>query len=124
MEIETYFFDTYAFYEIIEGNLEYKPYTKDVAVITTKLNLMELYYGLFILYGKETAEKYFDEFVEYCIDIDDTTIKQAMEFRSLHKRRNLSYIDCLGYILAKNRNIKFLTGDKEFSEFDNVKFVK
>ena len=32
--------------------------------------------------------------------------------------------DCIGYILAKNIGIKFLTGDKEFENLDNVEFVK
>ena len=37
---------------------------------------------------------------------------------------NLSYVDYIGYILAKQRNVKFLTGDKEFENMDNVEFVK
>ena len=32
--------------------------------------------------------------------------------------------DCIGYIMAKKLNIKFLTGDKEFENFLNVEFVK
>jgi predicted nucleic acid-binding protein len=122
--ITTYFFDTYTFYEIIEGNDNYKPYSKGIAIITTKLNLMELHYGLLLSYGKETANKYYDEFVPFCVDIDDTTIKMANEFRASFKKRHLSYVDCLGYVIAKLRNIKFLTGDQQFSDLDNVEFVK
>jgi len=47
-----------------------------------------------------------------------------MTFRALNKKRNLSYVDCIGYIIAKQRNIKFLTGDKEFEYMENVEFVK
>ncbi len=32
--------------------------------------------------------------------------------------------DCIGYIFAKQLGIKFLTGDKEFENLDNVEFVK
>ena len=124
MEIKTYFFDTYAFYEIIEGNKNYLKYAKDIAIITTKLNLMELHYGLLLKYGKETADKYFDEFLKYCVNIDDDVIKKANEFKLLYKKRKMSYVDCIGYIIPLQRNIKFLTGDKEFKDLDNVEFLK
>ena len=39
-------------------------------------------------------------------------------------KRNVSMTDCVGYILAKQLGIKFLTGDKEFEHLDNVEFVK
>ena len=39
-------------------------------------------------------------------------------------KRKPSYIDCIGYMVAKRLNIKFLTGDKDFEDLDNVKFVK
>ena len=45
-QLKSFFFDTYAFYELIKGNLNYKTYDKEIIVITTKLNLMELHYGL------------------------------------------------------------------------------
>lgn len=122
--ITTYFFDTYAFYEIIEGNNNYKPYTKGIAVITTKLNLMELHYGLLLKYGKKIADKYYDELVDFCIEFDDNLIKKANELKASLKKRNLSYIDCLGYMIAKLKNIKFLTGDQQFADLDNVEFVK
>ena len=57
-------------------------------------------------------------------DIQDDIIKQANEFRLNNYKRELSYIDCLGYILAKKRGFKFLTGDEQFKYFDNVEFVK
>jgi len=124
MALKTFFFDTYAFYEIIGGNINYKPYLSDVAILTTKLNLMELYYGLLLNYNKATADKYYDKFSEYCIDFDDDVVKQATLFRLLNKERNLSYVDSIGYVLSKSRNIKFLTGDKEFKDMENVEYVK
>ncbi len=124
MELKTYFYDTYAFFEIIEGNQNYKPFISGAVVITTKLNLMELYYGLFVKYGETIAEKYYDRLLKFIIDTDDDTIKQAMKFRALNKARNLSYIDCIGYIISRKRGIKFLTGDKEFKDMGGVEFVK
>ena len=85
---------------------------------------MELYYGLIVKYDEKTANSLYEKFSPYCVNIDDNTIKKAMMFRALNKKRDLSYVDCIGYILAKQRNIKFLTGDKEFEGMENVEFVK
>src|SRR3989344_8570890 len=124
MEVKTFFLDTYALYEIIEGEENYKKYTQNIAIVTTKLNLMELFYGLLIRYDEKTANNFYEKFLPYCTGIEDDTIKKAMMFRALNKKRNLSYVDCIGYILAKQRSVKFLTGDKEFENMDNVEFVK
>ena len=51
-------------------------------------------------------------------------IKKAMLFRKMHKKQNLSYADCLGYQVALNRGIKFLTGDIQFKNFPEVEFVR
>jgi len=39
----------------------------------------------------------------------------------MNKNKKLSYVDCIGYIMAKSRNIRFLTGDEQFK---NAKFIK
>ena len=124
MGVKTYFFDTYAFYELIEGNHSYEEFSEGVAIVSTRLNLMELYYGLLTKQGQESAEKYYDRLIEFCIEFDDEVVKKAMEFRSLNKKKKLSYVDCIGYILAKSVGIEFLTGNKEFEGLENVKFVK
>ncbi len=122
-KIKEYFFDTYALFEIIHKNKSYSDYLK-VGIITTKLNLMELHYRLLSLYGKDVANKSYDRLKVFCIDIDDDIIKMANEFKVSNKRRELSYIDCIGYIIAKMNNVRFLTGDKQFENIENVEFVK
>jgi predicted nucleic acid-binding protein len=124
MEIKTLYFDTYALFEIIEGNSNYKDYINNIAIIITKLNLMELYYGLLLKYNEKTANHFYNKFLPYCTIIEDETIKKAMIFRALNKKKDLSYVDCIGYIISKQRNVKFLTGDKEFKDMENVEFVK
>lgn len=124
MEIKTYFFDSYAFYEIINGNPSYKQFIENIGILTTKLNIMELYYGLLLRYNKAMANKYFDELIKYCIELDDETIKHACLFKLINKKLDLSYVDCIGYIIAKQRNVRFLTGDKQFENLENVEFVK
>jgi len=119
----SYFFDTYALYEVIEGNPSYRVF-EEVGMLLTKLNLMELYYGLLNSYNKEIADKYYDFYSDFAVEIKDEEIKEAMVFKATNKKRNLSYADCIGYIIAKNRCVKFLTGDKEFESLPNVEFVK
>ena len=123
-QIRTLFFDSYAFFEILNGNLAYEPYTKEISIITTKLNLMELHYGLLRKEGKEKAEEFYEEYLKFVIDFSDEDIKEANQFRLEQKKQDLSYIDCLGYILAKKRGIKFLTGDGKFKDLANVEFVE
>ena len=123
MEIRTFFFDTYAFLEIIRGNNKYKNYS-NTTIITTKLDLMELHYILLREKGAKIAEEYYDFFKEFCVKIDDEIIKKANEFRYKHKKKDLSYVDCIGYLIARTRNIKFLTGDKAFKGIQGVEFVK
>ncbi len=127
MEIKTYFFDTYALYELIRKNPAYARFT-DASIVTGRLNVMELYYGLLIEHNEETAERYYAFFSSSSIDASDTLIKQAMKFKAVvrtkNTKSNLSYIDAIGYAAALQLGIKFLTGDKEFAHLDNVEFVK
>lgn len=122
MELKSYFFDTYALYEVIQGNKNYSKYVTRVGIITTKLNLMELYYGLLKDFGAETADQYYDYFMQYCVNFSDEAIKAAMTIKI--KNRKLSYVDCIGYTIAKQFNIPFLTGDKEFKDMENVEYKK
>ena len=119
------FFDTYAIIEIIKGSPSYKPYTKE-QFITTNYNLMELYYSLLRLFDEKTAEHYYAIFLPACVTVSDATIKAAMKFRLIQrKQKNLiSYIDCIGYFVALENDVKLLTGEKHFKQLNNVEFVK
>mgnify|MGYP001568106300 CR=1 FL=1 len=124
MGINIYFFDSYAFFEIIKRNENYFPYIKNIQIITTKLNLMELHYGLLRTVGKEEADKHFNYFSKFAVEFSDDIIKKSNQFKLLNKKRNLSYVDCIGYVISRSMNIKFLTGDKEFEHLEGVEFVR
>ena len=123
-----YFLDTYALHELEEGSESYAAYSTELGVVTTKLNLMELYHNYFKLKGLEEAELAFGHFKEFCIDISDETLKEAAIMRAQLKKKskssNVSYVDCIGYVIAMKLRIKFLTGDREFEGLANVEFVK
>lgn len=122
-ETNAFLADTYALIEIIGGNPNYKPYLSSI-ILTTKFNLIELYYHFLYDYGKETADKYFKEYSRFLIPISFSSIQFGMEFKLKHKKEKLSYVDCVGYALALELGIKFLTGDEKFEKKDNVEFVK
>ena len=123
-EIAAYFFDTYVFCELFKGNLRYKPYAKDISIVTTMLNLMELHYGMLTENSREYADMIYDRLKKFCVEIDDEIIKNANVLKAQHRKRNLSYVDCIGYTIAKSRKIRFLTGDRQFLDMDNVEYVK
>lgn len=124
MTEETFFYDTYAILEIIRGNVNYRNYVKNIGIVTTMLNLMELYYRLYILYGIETAEFYYQKYSPFIVEINDFIIKKAMIFKAENRGKDLSYVDCVGYTFAIEKKIKFLTGDIQFKNMDNVEFVR
>ena len=41
-----------------------------------------------------------------------------------NKGLNISYVDAVGYQVARERKIKFLTGDEAFRDLPDVEFVK
>lgn len=120
-----FFFDTYALLEIFYGNEVYRKYL-DAEVVTTKLNLMEIYDHLFREQGGDIADQYYGETVGYAVDFDDRDIKEGMKFRLKMKKEgeNLSYVDALGYVISERFRIKFLTGDNVFEDIDNVEYVR
>ena len=119
-----FFFDTYAFIEIVKENKNYEQYKKGVGIVTTILNLIELHYSLLRIVGKIEGDKHFERLLPFVVDIPNEVIKKANEFKLENKKRKLSYVDCIGYIMSRRMNIKFLTGDKEFIDLENVEFVK
>ncbi len=119
-----FFFDSYALIEIYEKNFNYKKYSK-VKVITTYFQVYETYYSLIRNgYSDEEIKSFFDFLQNFCIDLNFCWIPKSVEFRRKYNKRDLSYADCLGYIIAKELGIKFLTGDKEFESLLNVEFVR
>lgn len=119
-----YFADTYALIEFVRGNRHYSKYFLENKTSTTRLNLMELYYATLREGGEELAEEYYESFLSSAINIDDETIKDAMKFRYSVKKKKLSYVDAIGYMLALEKGIKFLTGDNQFKGMADVEFVK
>lgn len=116
------FFDSYALFEIMNGNPAYER-LKDEIIITSALNIGELYYGI-LKTGDKSGEDWLAQLKPDLIEIDIETMKNAMKFRYANRQKKLSMVDCVGYSLAQKLRMPFLTGDKEFEGLPNVEFVK
>ena len=118
-----YFLDTYAIVEIIKGNQAYKKYL-DSELFTSILNLYELYFNILKELDKEKAQEYFFQFYDFLIPIKNKHIFDASEFKLKRFKFNISYTDALGYAIAQEEGMKFLTGDIKFRGIKNIEFVK
>jgi len=117
-----YFFDSYAIIEIIKGNPNYLAYSGEI-FITTTINLAEVYYSLIRTTDEKIANEIINKFNFEFLGIDKESTIDAAKLKHLYKKEELSYIDCVGYVLAKNNGMKFLTGDEKFEKKENVEFV-
>ena len=118
-----YFFDTYAIVEIIRKNRNYQPFF-DEEIVTSILNIGELYYLLLREKGAQVAEEWHQKLANLAHGVDAGLVIAAMNFKFENRKRNLSFVDCIGYVTAMKNNMTFLTGDIEFRELPNVTFVK
>lgn len=117
----SYFFDTYAFFEVLRGNPKYDNYT-DARIITTIFNIAELNYNLKKTHSKQLADSIIEKYKQFIVPLLLDDVKKAMDLKIKHKF--LSIPDAIGYTVAKRYSVKFLTGDDDFKNFDNVEFVK
>jgi hypothetical protein len=120
---ETYFFDTYAIIEILKGNLNYKKYVESKSIISV-FNLTELHLQITREFGEELASKILEEYSSCVIDFNLEDIKETTNMKIKYAKRRMSIPDVVGYIIAKRLGIKFLTGDEQFKDLENVEFVK
>lgn len=118
-----FFFDTCALIEIYKGNPKYLKYGTGVGMIITKLNLLEYIYFLIREKKEGDIKEGFENLNNYIIKYDDRTLLNAAHMKFKHKKEGLSYVDCIGYLLAKKHGVKFLTADGKFRNLENVEFV-
>ncbi len=119
---ERFVYDTYALVELLNKNPNYRKYL-DSDMIINDFIFSEFCYQL-IKANVKNMDEYLNEIEPAITKLSAEVIKQAMKFRYSNKKRKMSMTDCISYFQAKELGIKFLTGDKEFQEQDNVEFVK
>lgn len=118
-----YFFGTYALVEIANGNEKYKKFESE-SMIVSILNIGELYLVNLREFDKEHALNLTNRFRFQLLEITKDVMIDAMDFKNRYNKREYSWADCIGYALSKKHNLKFLTGDEQFENMENVEFVK
>jgi|SRR3989344_2495404 len=121
MSKEIFFFDTYAFFEVLRGNPSYERF-KSCGAMTSIMNLAELNYGLKKEVSSKIADKCTEQYRPFLIEIRLEDVKEAMSFK--HTYNKLSIPDAVGYVIAQKHKIRFLTGDEAFRNLEGVEFVK
>mgnify|MGYP001571332325 CR=1 FL=1 len=119
-----FYFDTYALIEIGKSNLKYEPYKDDVQILLNTLNLFEMSFFLIRENKENEIQGIFDNYSRFNVDYDKDDLINAAKMKFEFLKQRLSFIDCIGYILAKKHKVKFLTGDEKFKGKENVEFVK
>jgi predicted nucleic acid-binding protein len=121
------FYDSYAVLAYISGEKAFAKYfERQPSGALTKLNLIEIYFRAAKLHGHEAARQVIDRFSKYLIDFDIDDIAGSMKLREelMKSRMDISYVDALGYYLARKMRIPFLTGDRQFADLAGVKFAR
>ncbi len=117
------FLDTYALIEISRGNPNFMHLLNQDFVILD-LILAE-FYNVLIRKQEEKIANFWYKRLEGYVNIASLPILiKAMKYRYDNRKQNLSFFDAVGYIYARENNMKFVTGDKEFKDKDGVEFIK
>jgi predicted nucleic acid-binding protein len=115
------FLDTYALVEILNGNPAYRGELDGAG--TSLFHLFELHVQLSRLRDANTADTVFGDLRPLAAEVEDADVLAASRFKRAHPKKRLSYADALGYAMAKQRGIPFVTGDIAFRAMDGVRFI-
>lgn len=118
-----YFSDSYAIIALAEGSPSYSKF-QGIQIVTSVLNIGEIYHIILRKHGKDKADSWFKNINFELIDITPKIIIDAIYFRHINRKKDMSLVDAVGYILSLKHKIKFLTGDRQFEHMPNVEFVK
>jgi predicted nucleic acid-binding protein len=115
--------DTYALVEIWKGNKEFAYLIKEDYEIPS-ITLAEFWEILYKESSEETANYWINRFKASCAEPNLEIYIEARKFKYINNKKNLSIIDCIGYIYAHSKKYLFVTGDKEFDDVEGVEFIK
>lgn len=111
------FLDTNVLVKALEGNPGFLVQDGDV---TSAMNLLEMHVVVARLYGEPEADRALQAFRRLSVGPDDLDIREASRLKREHRKRGLSYIDALGYSMARNRSLTFVTTDSGFRGLESV----
>ncbi|MDP2973741.1 MAG: PIN domain-containing protein, partial [Candidatus Diapherotrites archaeon] len=107
------FLDSYAIIEILKNNPNYASIA-EATPVSTRVHLIEVAYHLLSQLPKEGAATIINSLNIKTVEIQENQVLKIAAFRKEHAKKKFSYIDCIGYVLAKENSLPFVTGDKQF----------
>ncbi|HUR68347.1 MAG TPA: PIN domain-containing protein [Candidatus Thermoplasmatota archaeon] len=120
--VQQFFFDTYALVERQSGNPAYSPFAA-AAIFTHQYNVYEFIAAILRVADESRAREEVRLLGPNLVEAETDDLFAAARFRTEQVTKRVSYVDALGYVLAKKHGMRFLTGDKAFKGIDNVEFV-
>lgn len=115
--------DSHALMEIMQGNEKYARYLNSDFLITD-ITLAEVYSALLKDHDEHIVQQWHDKLEKYSVNVDKKTIINAMKFRHLLGKKNISFADAVAYSYSILNGCEFVTAENEFEGFDNVEIVK
>ncbi len=120
------FADSYALVAVLEGNERYVRIFRRKDVVTSSLNLLEVYATLLRRIDPVESRELASGILAMIVPVPPEVAFIAGEFRQSMRshRKDCSYIDAWGYAAAGNLGVPFLTGDPAFRGVEGVQFVR
>ena len=120
------FADSYALVALLEGNERYVRVFQRKDVVTSALNLLEVYATLLRRLDRAECRELTAGIVSLVVAVPPEVAFAAAEFRQSMRsqKRDCSYIDAWGYTAAQHLRVPFLTGDPSFRHVEGVEFVR
>ena len=121
-----YFADSYALVALLEGNERYVRIFRRKAIVTSSLNLLEVYSTLLRRFDRDESRELAAGITSMIVPVAPEVAYAAGDFRQSMRaqHRDCSYIDAWGYASARHLGIPFLTGDPAFRHIEMVEFVR
>lgn len=119
------FFDSDVIYGVAVADPRFERFVGEV-MATTRLNLMEVCYVLRRAGHGERALEIYREALPHAIEFTDPDLIAAMDWRGENfrkKTREPSYVDAVGYQVARSNGLAFTTGDRKFSGYPGADVV-
>ncbi len=123
MDIKIRCLDTYALMEIMNGNPKFAHYL-NMNFVIADITLAEFYGVILREHNEEKADLWFNKLQGFTQEVSLAILIEAVKFRYKNKEKNLSWVDAIGYIFAKQNDYLFATGDKEFEGLEGVEYIK
>jgi predicted nucleic acid-binding protein len=120
------FADSYALVALLEGNERYIHIFRRKTLVTSALNVLEVYATLLRRLDRKEARELSSGFLPIAVPVPPEVALAAVEFRHhiRSKKRDCSYVDAWGYASARHLQVPFLTGDPAFQGVEHVEFVR